>query len=203
MTENQQAPSDETQNTENQPTDAAEEQQAYRSQEEVDKAIQSRLARERKKWEKEAAERAEAERKKAQMDEAEKAQAEKEEAEKRASDRERVANERVIRSEAKVQALEAGTKPERVSALLRLSDLSDIEVDDEGEPDAKAVRAAIDAALKEYPEFKSTHRVGGNGSNPPDDESGEVTQDQFNKMNYAQRVELFNRDRDIFERISG
>ena len=61
---------------------------------------------------------------------------------------------RVLRTEAKVAALGNGVKPERVEAVLRLTDLSAVERTD-GEPDAAAISAAIEATLKEYPEFRA------------------------------------------------
>jgi hypothetical protein len=111
-------------------------------------------------------EEAEEKRKKEALSETERLKAEKEEAEKAATESLTKANQRSIRAEARVQALEAGTNPQYVAGLLKLSDLSDVEVDDDGEPDAKAVKKAIEASLKEYPMFKGGATVGGSGGNP-------------------------------------
>ena len=111
-------------------------------------------------------EEAEQKRAQAEMSENERLKAEKEQAETKANETLTKANQRAVRSEARVRALEAGVKPERVAAVLRLSDLSGVEVAEDGEPDAKAVGKAIEATLKEYPEFKASHAVGGSGSNP-------------------------------------
>ncbi|MCE5322135.1 DUF4355 domain-containing protein [bacterium] len=122
------------------------------TQTEVDDIVKKRLGRERKSWESAQEE----ERNKAQMTEAEKAKAEKEAAEKKAKDTSTAANTRVIRAEAKVQALAAGIKADRLNYALRMLDLSDIDVDDNGEPDTGAIKTAVEALLKDVPELKAT-----------------------------------------------
>lgn len=158
-----QGTSDGTQNTDGQQTD-----QGYRSQDDFDKAFARKLEKEREKLRKELATEAEAAKKKAAMDEATRLKTEMEERDHKANEREKAANQRAVRSEAKVQALDAGANPKRVTAVLDLARkaLSEVEVDDDGEPDVKAVRKAIEATLKEYPEFKSGASIGGAGSNP-------------------------------------
>lgn len=121
------------------------------SQDEVNAIVQKRLKRERKAWEDE---RAEAERR-AKMDAEERAKLEREEAEKAANERVSLANQRVIRADAKGIASELGVKPERVSAVLDLADLSDVEVSDEtNEADTGEIRGALSAVLEKYPEFR-------------------------------------------------
>lgn len=127
------------------------------SQAEVDAIIEKRLGQAKKAWEKDQADAAE----KAKMTEAEKAKAEKAEAEKAAEERTATANARVIRSEAKVAAVAAGVRPDRAKAFLRVVDLEGIEVDDDGEPDAKAIAKAVKSTLEDFPEFKGA--AGGKG----------------------------------------
>lgn len=91
----------------------------------------------------------------AKMDEAERLKAEKVDAEKAASDAVTQANARVITAEAKVQAVEAGADPKQLAYVLRLVDLSDVKVDEAGEPDAKAIRKAIDKVLTDVPALKA------------------------------------------------
>jgi len=122
------------------------------TQEELDRLIQQRLQRERKKWEQQLEE----ERRKAAMTEAERLKAEKEEAERRAKEAEAVANQRLIQAEAKVVALELGIKPERVAYAIRLANLSDVEVDENGQVDTKALKAALEQVIKDIPELKGT-----------------------------------------------
>lgn len=120
------------------------------TQDELDKIIAKRIARERKDWDA----KVEEEKRKAAMTEAERLKAEKDEAEKAASERVSAANKRVIRAEASVQAAQLGIKPERIKHALKLADLSAIEVGDDGEPDGKAIKSALEAVLKEMPELK-------------------------------------------------
>ena len=108
-------------------------------------------------------EKAEADRKKAEMTEVEKANIEKkeaeEEADKTATELKRLRIERVVEA----QAIKAGVK--KPALLLRLVDLDDIEVDDEGKIDEKAVAKAVKAVVKDVPELL--------GKSKPDLESGD------------------------------
>lgn len=105
-----------------------------------------------RKFEKEAEDRA-----KAEMSEAEQAKAAAAAAEERAKARER----RIVQAEAKAAAAAQGVKPERLAYVLRLADLEGVAVDEQGEPDGKAISAAIAAVLKELPELKGATNVGG------------------------------------------
>jgi hypothetical protein len=98
-----------------------------------------------------------------QMDDAARAKAEKDDAEKAAQEHVKGANGRLVRAEAKVAALAAGVKADRVTRFLRNVDLDDVEVDDDGDVDEKAVAKAVKAALDEVPEFKGGASNGGGG----------------------------------------
>lgn len=63
------------------------------------------------------------------------------------------ANSTIRTTEAKVMALTAGVKPEKVNYLLKMMDLTSIEVKD-GVIDAAAVQEQIDGILKDLPELK-------------------------------------------------
>lgn len=132
------------------------------SQDEVEKIVAKRESRLRKKLEKEAEEA----KKKAEMSESEKLKAEKEEAEKRSADSLTKANQMLVKADAKVAAVAAGVKPERINKFLKLVDLSDIEVSEGGEPDGAAIKAAIAEALEDVPEFKGA--AGGGGASGGD-----------------------------------
>lgn len=99
----------------------------------------------------------------AKMDEAERLKAEKADAEKKASDAVAAANARVVNAEAKVQAVEAGADPKQLAYVLKLADLDGITVDDAGQPDGKAIKAAIDKVLKDVPALKATAGDGKGG----------------------------------------
>lgn len=108
------------------------------------------LAREKAAWKKAADE----ERKRAEMTEAERLKAEKEAAEKLASDASAAANARIVRTEARAALADAGVKLDRRDYALRMLDLSSISVGDDGEPDAKALSAAVAKLLADVPELK-------------------------------------------------
>ncbi|MCL5291288.1 MAG: DUF4355 domain-containing protein [Actinobacteria bacterium] len=133
------------------------------TQEQVDDVLKKRLARERKTWEAELEE----EKKKAQMSEAEKAKAEKEAAEKKANDAIDKANQRLLEAEAKIQASALGVKVERLGFVLKLTDLSEIEVDEDGKIDSAVVKAAVEAVLTAVPELKGEQVAGTRGDNNP------------------------------------
>lgn len=118
----------------------------------VGAAMAKKLEAERKKWETEASEKA----KRAQMDEAERLKAEKADAEKAANDAVAKANARLVLADAKVAAVTAGVKADRVDKFLRLVELDDINVDDDGTIDTKAIEKAVKATLDDLPEFKAT-----------------------------------------------
>lgn len=120
------------------------------SQAELDELIAGRMAKAKKSWEAEAKTAAD----RAKMDEAERLKAEKSDAEKAAKSATEQANARIVRSDARIAAVDAKVRPERAAAFVKLLDLSEVGVDDDGNADAKALKKAIDAGLKEYPEFK-------------------------------------------------
>lgn len=116
------------------------------TQSDVDRIVKDRLDRERKA--------AADERKKADMTESEKLKAEKAELEDKVTEAEAKANKRMTVAEARLQSISAGVKPERIDALLKLADLSSVDIGEDGEPNAKQIKTAIEKALGEYPEFK-------------------------------------------------
>lgn len=134
------------------------------TQQELNKIIEKRLRRERKEWER----KLEEERRRAQMSESEKLKAEKEEAEQRAKEATERANQRIIRSEAKAIAAEIGVNPKRLDYAVKLADLAEVEVGEDGEPDRDAIREALEKVLKDFPELKggSAEQTVGKPSNP-------------------------------------
>jgi hypothetical protein len=71
-----------------------------------------------------------------------------------------VANKRIVSA---AVVAEAAGKLVNPGLAAKLVDLSAITVDDDGEPDAKAVRAAVAEALKEYPELAAVGARNGFG----------------------------------------
>jgi len=167
------------------------------TQAEIDKIVQ----REKRKAADAERKRIEDEAKTAAMSETDKLRTEKDAAEKSAQAAINAANQRLVQADAKVAALELGAKPDRVAALLRLADLSDVEVDDKGVVDTAAVKDALSAVLSEYPEFKAgesssdtttntrTTKVGG-GSNPSSGTKSLTLDEQYDAAQKAGNVRL-------------
>lgn len=130
------------------------------------------------------------------------ANARAEAAEKAANETVAAANKTLVNAAAQIAALTAGANPARVEALLKLADLSTVEVTD-GTPDAAAVKTAIDAALKDFPEFKTTAPAGGASGGDLNGGGGTtVTKEQFEAMTYADRVKLHQSHPDIYDRLA-
>jgi hypothetical protein len=114
------------------------------TQAEVDKLVGKARTQERNK----AADAA----KKAQMDEVERLKTEASEKDER--DKKRQA--RLIRAEAKSIAQTLGVKPERLDYALQAVDLSQIELDDDDDPDTAQIKEALQKLLEAVPELKGT-----------------------------------------------
>lgn len=95
-----------------------------------------------------------------------KAQEAKAEADRKAAEALKAANTRLINAEARVQATALGIKPERITHALKLADLSDVTVDEQGNVDDKAIKKALEQVLKEVPELKGagSNNVGGSAN---------------------------------------
>ena len=111
------------------------------------------IAREKDKAKRAALAEADEAAHKASLTDLEKAQAEKAEAEAKAAAREAAADHKLITAAAKLAAASANVDPKRVDVFMRLVDLDGIEVGDDGEPDTKAIDAAVASAIKIAPEF--------------------------------------------------
>lgn len=73
--------------------------------------------------------------------------------EKQEAEQMRMANLRLIRSEAMVQAMGLNIRPDRVNYAIRLADLSGVTVDEQGNPDETAIREALGQVIKDLPEL--------------------------------------------------
>lgn len=94
------------------------------------------------------------------------------------------ADTRVIRAEAKAEALRQGVKSERLQHALKLADLSAVTFNEEGDPDSKAISAAIKAVIEDLPELKGAPANVGGGSNPG---AGALKTNPHQSMNDALR----------------
>ena len=129
------------------------------TQAEVDKIVETRLARDRKKWEMEYQAKLEEERKKAAMSETEKLKAAKEEAEARAAKALAEANEILVRAEVKATAAEMGLVDG--DAAYALVDRDSIEIKD---GKVKGVKEALEALVKARPWLQGERKGGPVGS---------------------------------------
>jgi len=103
---------------------------------------------------------------KAAMTEAERLKAEKDAADLKAADAVTKANQRIIRAEAKVQASAAGIKAERLDYALRMLDLTDVEIGEDGEPDSKSLAGKIGKLLNGMPELGGSTQAASGGPGP-------------------------------------
>ncbi len=119
-------------------------------------AIDELVAERVRRAERVAAQKAKAEAdeamRRASMDETERLKAEKEEAEKRAAEAITHAERTLVAAEARMRAVAAGAKPERVDKIMRLLNLDEVPVED-GQPDTKAVADAVAALKGDIPEL--------------------------------------------------
>jgi hypothetical protein len=128
----------------------------------TESALKARLRRHEKKIRDEFAEQQRLE----QLSVEERARVEKEQAEERASKRIAQANQRLVSAEARGIAAELGIRQDRVAAALKFADLSEVEVSDDGEPDAPAIRAALAPVLNDFPEWGKPQVGKAPGNNP-------------------------------------
>lgn len=138
------------------------------TQEELDKILADRIARERKKLDKyadyetlkekaEQLEKQELERKQAEMTETERLQAQLEELQRKATEAEEAksktlesANKRLIKSEFKLLAKELGVRKDALDDAFVLADLNSVEIDEDG--NVTGVKEALEA-LKQAKAF--------------------------------------------------
>lgn len=156
------------------------------TQDELDRVVADRIARERKKSEKyadyddlktklTALQEAEELRKKADMTEAERLESEKAEALKKAQEAEErgnaklsAANQRIINAEFKSLARDSNVPADRIAAALKLADLSAVTVDDDGNP--LGIEDAVKALVEANPylvEIAKPKAIGGAGGGDP------------------------------------
>ena len=131
----------------------------------------------------------------AEKTELERAQAAADEAQKRVDE----ANNRVKMAEAKAVAASLGIKPERVQYAVKLADLSDVDVSEDGEPDTEAIKAAVEQVTKDIPELVGSKSAKVGGTNPGKNDM-EGLPKPYNEMTIEEQTELFQRDPNLWER---
>lgn len=124
--------------------------------------------------------------KRAKMEETDRLKLEKQEAESKAQDAFGKANQRVINSEARALAASKGVSSERLAYVVRMAELDDVEVDDEGDVDSGALTSAIDRVLEDIPELVTTTDTETKKRTAPD-------MSQERRLNPDEAVDAFNR----------
>ena len=157
-----------------------------------------KIERQAKKDQKEL-ERLKAEKQKreeAEQTELERAQAAADAAQKRVDE----ANNRVKVAEAKAVAAGLGIKAERIPYAVKLADLSDVDVSDDGEPDTDAIKTAMEQVTKDIPELVSNGKAANIGGTRPKTDEFEGLAKPYNEMTIEEQTELFQRDPNLWER---
>lgn len=178
------------------------------TQDELDAIIETRLARDRSKTrkdiEKQVRDELKAESDKANLTEIERLKKDKEDADTKVSDAEKRSNQRIVAADARVIASELGVKADRIPYLLKLVDLSEVTVGEDGEPDSTATRSAIEKILKAMPELKgASDGKGGNdikGNGGGDD--GPLTREKILAMAPEERTRRMPEIKKFYEALS-
>lgn len=177
------------------------------TQAEVDEIVTKRLTRDRKgredyddiKAKLSALEEAEAEREKAKLSETERLEAEKSAAVQAAEDAKaerdkalEAANKRLVNAEFKTLARESNIPADRLSAALKLADLSGVTIDEDGNVQGveDAVKALV-AAHSYLAEKAQPKRIGGasGGSEPHDKTKEQLLKEAADKARKSGRLE--------------
>lgn len=139
------------------------------TQEDLDAAVEKRLARERRRWEREQQRQPAAPQSTLQpVAGAEPATKQPDPPVKPTDDTaERLvkANARQVQMAARLAAVELGVPASRAEYAARMADLSKVDVDEVDGPDADAVKKAIGRVLKDIPELKGATRPSDDGKN--------------------------------------
>lgn len=129
------------------------------TQEEFNKATENA----RKEGERRAKEAADKKHREEQMSAAEKLEADLKDANERADKATQAANAKLIRAGAIVAAKDLDVRGDHIELVLQAAKLDGITIGEDGEPDAKEVKAAIEAVLTKYPALKSAGGVPNSG----------------------------------------
>jgi len=120
-----------------------------------------------------------------------------------------------VQGNALVAATEAGLTGEHARAAAKLADLDlAIVITESGDVDADAVKDAIADAVKAYPFLKTSSTpapkpepkpgLGGTTPKPDGDKpTGAVTAEEFENMDYFERVALYTRDPQTYNALMG
>lgn len=100
---------------------------------------------------------------------------------------------------ARIHAITLGVKPERIDYLLKLANLDGVELKD-GKADDEAIKAALEAVLKDVPELKGANGGAGSGNNPGDQSKSENPWKK-ETFNLTKQAEILKKDPALAERL--
>lgn len=140
------------------------------TQADLDKLIQDRLAKEKSRFDAQLKELQD----NAGKSDLEKVTAERDRYKQQAETGGKESAQRLAKAEAKVAALAANGRDDRLGAIIAQADLTDA-TNDDGDIDETKVRAAIDKVLTDFPEWKRT----------PGRSGGELNEDRDQKQTYT------------------
>lgn len=164
-------------------TGAAGAEKAF-TQGDLDRILGEKLAKERTKFETQLAE-AQANAGKSEL---ERITAERDKFKDQAENGSKAGAENLAKAEAKVIALVAGARDDRLTKVVAEADLTGV-VDDDGEVDETKLKAAIDKVLVDYPEWKKTPgKSGGELGGGAGGDKPTFTRKQIQDMTPAERV---------------
>ena len=95
-------------------------------------------------------------------------------------------------TEAKLKAYDIGIKPDRINHFLKLADLSEVSIDDQGKVDENELQSVLTALVDELPEFKSggTSKAGSNYEDAGGDKGNKpLTQEEIKNMSTEEIME--------------
>jgi hypothetical protein len=188
----------------------------FENQDALDKFVGKRLKRDRRTRRAEEAAGKAVDKAEKDADKADNDDAASEKAKREADAKVVKAQSLAARASALVAAADAGLAGARAKAAVKLADLNLADViDDDGEVDEDAVTDAVNDAIKAYPFLTADdapadedgkprkRRVGGKTPKKDGDKDTDaVSLDRFKEMDYRERVQLYNRDPQLYEELS-
>jgi hypothetical protein len=132
------------------------------TQEQHERSLKNRLARQERKLREELKAQAEEEARRSRMDEVQRLAVERDEALQKAKAREDAANKRVMLAEAKAQAAALGVPQESLKYISKLVELEDVDPDD-----ADAIADAVQQVLKDVPALVKRDEPSGTAEEAP------------------------------------
>jgi len=96
---------------------------------------------------------------------------------------------------------ENGIREKSIEAILKVTDLSSIELDEKGAiKDAKEISKGIKTEWSDF--ITTTQTSGAQTQTPPDNANQSITKEQFAKMSYNERLKMYNENPDGYKALT-